>query len=119
MITTFVDRKTRSLLFHVGCEALDAVDDAATMHGLHFRQLGFCALRPVSAQMAFAAFGADYFARAGQAKTLGRRLMGLQLHFASFGFARHSDLLLSDKIRSAAFILNHDFTSFVREHHGA
>ena len=58
--------------------------------------------------MAFAAFGADHFARTSQAKTLGRRLMGLQLGFASFGFARHSSLLLSDKIRSVAFIPNHD-----------
>jgi hypothetical protein len=53
----------------------------------------------MSAQMAFTAFGADHFAGTSQAKTLGRCLMRLQLGFASFSFARHSSLLLSDKIR--------------------
>src|SRR5215212_2131528 len=62
--------------------------------------------------MALAAFGTDHFARTSQTKTLGGRLMGLQLGLASFCFARHSNLLLSDKIRSAAFILSHDFPTY-------
>ncbi len=119
MITTFVGEETSPLLFHIGREALDAADDTATMHRLHFSQLGFGALRTVAAQVAFAAFGADHFAGAGQAKALGRRLMGLQFGLTGFCFARHSGLLLSDKIRSAAFVLNHDFISFFRKHHGA
>src|SRR5215213_6243754 len=62
--------------------------------------------------MALAAFGTDHFARTSQTKTLGGRLMGLQLGLASFCFARHSNLLLSDEIRSAAFTLNHDFPTY-------
>ena len=49
--------------------------------------------------MTLAAFRAHEFARTGQAKSLGSRLVGLELGFAaSFCFARHSCLLLSDKI---------------------
>ena len=49
--------------------------------------------------MALAAFRAHELARTGQAESLGSRLVGLELEFAtSFCFARHSCLLLSDKI---------------------
>ena len=48
--------------------------------------------------MALAAFRAHELARTGQAESLGSRLVGLELGFASFCFARHSCVLLSDKI---------------------
>jgi hypothetical protein len=80
-------------------EALYILDDAAALDGLHLRELPFGALRRAAPQMAFATFGTHEFARARQAKPLGGRLMGLELYFAfSFCFARHSYLLLSEKI---------------------
>jgi len=86
------------ILFHVRREALHVFDDAATLNGLHLRELLLGALRCITAQVAFAAFGAYQFARARQAESLGCRLMGLELEFAGFGFTRHCNLLLSDKI---------------------
>src|SRR5215207_9416504 len=101
---------SRSYLLHTGGEALDTLDDLACLDFQHFGQLCLGALRRASAQVAFAAFGAYHFAGPGQAKTLGRRLVGLQLGLRGLSFTRHSCLLLSDKIRSTAFFLNHDFT---------
>lgn len=89
------------LLIHVWIEALHASDDACALNGLHLRELGLCALGCASAQMAFAAFGSHELARACQAKTLGCRLVSLELDlFARFLLlASHSNLLLSDKIK--------------------
>ena len=91
------------LLFHVRREALDVLDDTAAMNSLHLSELVLGALRRISAQVALAAFRAHQLARAGQAKTLGSRLVSLELEFAGFGFTRHCNLLLSDKIKTRAF----------------
>src|SRR5688572_29587758 len=79
----------REALFHVGRKSLNALDDAAALHFMHFRQLCLCALGCTSAQVALAAFCAHHFTRTRQAETLGSCLMGLQFSFASFCFARH------------------------------
>jgi hypothetical protein len=89
------------VLFHVWRKAFYVLDDATALDGLHLRELILGALRSISAHMAFAAFRAYQFARARQAESLGCRLMGLELEFARFfGFTRHCNLLLSDKIKS-------------------
>ncbi len=91
---------TTCLIFHVRREALHIPDKASTVDGLHLRELLLGALRSISAHMALAAFCAHQFARARQAESLGSRLMGFELEFARFGFTRHCNLLLSDKIKS-------------------
>ena len=69
----------REALFHVGRKALDALDDAAALHFMHFRQLCLCALGCTSAQVALAAFCAHYFTGARQAETLGIALLFFSL----------------------------------------
>src|SRR6185436_2683952 len=87
---TFAGGMTPPLLtFHVWRKAFHTLDDLAALHDMHFRQLSLGALRRVSTQVALAAFRAHHFAGAGQAKTLGGRLVGLQLVFSSFCFTRH------------------------------
>ena len=80
------------LLFHVRRKTLHVPDETSALNGLHLRELVFRALRSVSAHMALAAFCAYQLARACQAKTLGSRLMGLELEFTGFGFTRHFNL---------------------------
>src|SRR5271157_2578012 len=91
---------TICLIFHVRREALHIPDEATAFDGLHLRELLLGALRSISAHMALAAFRTHQFARARQAKSFGCRLMSLELEFARFGFTRHCNLLLSDKIKS-------------------
>src|SRR5512143_348095 len=89
---------TSPLLFHVGRQAADALDDATALDRDHLAELSLGALGSATAQVALAALGANKLARPGQAEALGSGLMSLKLELAGFWLARHGNVLLSAKI---------------------
>ena len=77
-------------MLHIGSETLHAFNGLLTFNGDHLRQKQLYTVRSAAAEMALTTLRADKHARPGQAKTLGRCLMGLQLIFSCCLFAWHN-----------------------------
>ena len=77
-------------MLHIGSETLHTDDGLLTFDGNHLRQQQLCPVGSAAAEMALATLRAYKHAGPGQAETLGRCLMGLQLIFSSCLFAWHN-----------------------------
>lgn len=76
-------RRLTLALGEVGSQALDALDLPSGSHFKHLPEIPPHAPRAVAPQVAFSAFGTQYFARAGYFEPLGGTLMGLYLGHSS------------------------------------
>jgi hypothetical protein len=77
------------LLAHVGCQALNVLDQTVAVD---FDRLGeqiFCSLRGISAQVAFSDFSTNNFAGTGHAEAFGRSLMSLYFVLSTTLFTWH------------------------------
>ena len=71
------------VFFEIRGQTVNTLNDAGTLDFDHLGEEGFVSLGCISAQVAFADFGANQLARPGHAKPLDRGFVGFQFNFAS------------------------------------
>jgi len=65
------------LFAHIGCQALNVLDQAVGVDLYRFREQIFCSLGSIAAQVALSDFGTNNLTGAGHAEAFGRSLMSL------------------------------------------
>ena len=91
--------KISVLRFQCRSQAKNTFNDRLSLYRNHLGQQSLGALGCAAAKMALPALGAYQNTRPGQAKTLGGRLMGLQLELTCFLLSGHSKTPLNKILR--------------------